>query len=38
MDLQMKFANNKYSIYFRDSLLLLPSSFKDLAKYFQIEN
>ena len=34
IDLQMKFAHNKYSINFRDSLLLLPDSLNRLASNF----
>lgn len=38
IDLRFIFDTNKYSIYFRDSYLLLPSSLKKLAKNFNVED
>jgi hypothetical protein len=37
LDLRLKFAK-KYNLFFRDSLLLLPSSLRSLAKNFEVEN
>ena len=37
IDLKFKFSN-EYTLYFRDSLLLLPSSLRNLAKNFELEN
>jgi len=37
IDLRFNFAN-KYKLYFRDSLLLLPASLRHLAKEFDVEN
>jgi len=37
IDLRFKFAK-KYNLFFRDSLLLLPSSLKSLAKNFNVDN
>jgi len=38
IDLRFIFDTNKYSIYFRDSYLLLPSSLKKLSKNFNVED
>ena len=37
IDLRLEFADN-YTLYFRDSLLLLPSSLKSLAQNFHVED
>lgn len=37
IDLKFKFAG-KYNLFFRDSLLLLPSSLRNLAKNFKVDN
>lgn len=37
IDLKFRFAN-KYKLFFRDSLLLLPSSLRNLAENFKVEN
>lgn len=37
INLQYKFGDNKYSISFRDSFLLLPSSLRNLAISFNVE-
>ena len=40
IDTHISFLNNgkrKYSIYFRDSLLLLPSSLKKLGESFSVD-
>ena len=38
VDLKFSFAQDKYKIYFRDSLLMLPSSLKKLCKSFNVES
>jgi hypothetical protein len=37
IDLKFEFAD-KYTLYFRDSLLLLPASLRNLAKNFNVDN
>jgi len=37
IDLQIKFGDNNYSITFRDSFLILPSSLRKLATSFNVE-
>ena len=38
VDLKFSFAQEKYKIYFRDSLLMLPSSLNKLCKSFNVES
>lgn len=38
IDIKFKFANSKYTLFFRDSYLLLPSSLDNLAKSFKVES
>jgi hypothetical protein len=36
--IDIKFRFGQYTLYFRDSYLILPSSLKELAKYFKVEH
>jgi hypothetical protein len=38
LDIKFKFGSNNYTLYFRDSYLLLPSSLRKLAVNFNVEN
>jgi hypothetical protein len=38
IDIKFKFGSNNYTLYFRDSYLLLPSSLRELAINFNVEN
>lgn len=37
IDIIFKYNNNKYTLHFRDSFLMLPSSLKNLARAFNVE-
>lgn len=38
IDIKFKFFSGKYKLYFRDSLLMLPSSLRKLTKSFDVED
>lgn len=38
IDIKFKFANSKYTLFFRDSYLILPSSLEKLALSFKVES